>query len=271
MTAAANELGSIFADAAAYADPDRWHSVARQIRATTPILKVAAPGYPEFWAITKHADVMEVERNADVFTNSPIPALGPAATVENLRTTPPPVKTLIQMDGDEHKAHRGIVNDWFKPGNVKAMQARVDELAKHYVDRMADMGGRCDFVNDVALHFPLQVILSILGMPEDDYGRMLKLTQELFGAEDSDLARLVEDEAMLTVLMDMVSYFTELAGQRRACPTADLASVIANAELDGCPLPDMEMLGHYVIIATAGHDTTSNSICRGAPRPPRTS
>jgi cytochrome P450 len=256
-------LGAIFTDAAAYADPDAWHAAARRIRNEEPILKVAEPGFPEFWAVTRHADVMEVERNADTFTNSPVPALGPAAAIEKLRDEPPPVKTLIQLDGDEHKAHRGIVNDWFKPANVRSMQERVDELAKHYVDRMAELGGRCDFVNDVALHFPLQVILSILGMPEDDYGMMLKLTQELFGAEDADLARLAEDEAMLGTLMEMVGYFTGLAADRRACPTADLASVIANAELDGCPLGDMEMLGHYVIIATAGHDTTSNAISGG--------
>ncbi len=263
MTTAIDSLGSIFADASAYADPDRWHSSARLIREQAPILKVAVPDYPEFWAITTHADVMEVERNPDIFTNSPIPALGTAAAIEPLRTTPPPVKTLIQMDGDQHKAHRGVVNDWFKPANVRRLQDRVDELAKHYVDRMAAMGGRCEFVNDVALHFPLQVILSILGMPEEDYGMMLKLTQELFGAEDSDLARLTEDERSLSVLLDMVSYFTGLAADRRACPTQDLASVIANAQLDGCPLEDMDMLGHYVIIATAGHDTTSNAISGG--------
>jgi cytochrome P450 len=255
--------GSIFADASAYADPDRWHAAAERIRDEAPILRVSVPDYPEFWAITKHADVMEVERNADTFTNSPIPALGPSASVDSLRNEEPPVKTLIQMDGDQHKAHRGIVNDWFKPGNVKQLQARVDELAKHYVDRMAELGGTCDFVNDVALHFPLQVILSILGMPESDYGMMLKLTQELFGAEDSDLGRLLEDEGMLGVLMDMVGYFTGLAADRRSCPTGDLASVIANAEIDGCPLEDMDMLGHYVIIATAGHDTTSNAIGGG--------
>jgi cytochrome P450 len=167
------------------------------------------------------------------------------------------------MDGDEHKAHRGIVNDWFKPGNVKRRQERVDELAKHYVDRMAAMGGRCDFVSDVALHFPLQVILSILGLPEADYARMLQLTQELFGAEDPDIGRLGEDQSLYEVLLDFVAYFTGLAADRRAQPTDDLASVIANARLDGEPLADMDMLGHYLIIATAGHDTTSNTISGG--------
>ncbi len=90
-----------------------------------------------------------------------------------------------------------------------------------------------------------------------------KLTQELFGAEDPDIARLGEDQSMLDVLLDLVSYFTSLAGDRRAHPTGDLASVIANAEIDGRPLPDLDMMGHYVIIATAGHDTTSNAIAGG--------
>jgi cytochrome P450 len=254
-------LGSIFADPIAYADPAAWHAAARRIRDERPILRVALDEFPEFWAITKHADVMEIERNPDIFTNSPLPTLTPRANVAAAGDAP--VKTLIQMDGDEHKAHRNVVNDWFKPGNVKKMQARVDELAKFYVDRMADMGNECDFVNDVALHFPLQVILSLLGLPEDDYTRMLKLTQELFGAEDPDIARMGENQSIMNVLLDFVSYFTDLANNRRAQPTDDLASVIANAKIDGNSLADMEVLGHYLIIATAGHDTTSNAISAG--------
>jgi cytochrome P450 len=254
-------LGSIFADPVAYADPDGWHAAAQRIRAERPVLRVELDGFPSFWAITKHADVMEVERNPDVFTNEPIPTLTPKTNVD--MAAAPPVKTLIQMDGDEHKAHRNVVNDWFKPANVKKLQARVDDLARESVDRMAAMGGRCDFVNDVALQFPLQVILSILGLPESDYARMLKLTQELFGAEDPDIARLGDDQGIFAVILDFVNYFNELAADRRTCPTDDLASVIANAEVDGCPLEDMQMLGHYLIIATAGHDTTSNAISGG--------
>lgn len=262
MTApAVEDLGSIFADPVAYADPVGWHAAARRIREEAPILRVALPHFPEFWAITKHADVMEIERNPELFTNFPVPALGPKSTVSGMSETP--VKTLIQMDGDEHKAHRGIVNDWFKPGSVKQLQPRIEELARYYVDQMAAMGGSCDFVNDVALHFPLQVIMAMLGLREDDYGRMLQLTQELFGAEDPDIARMGEDQAMLDVLLDFVSYFTDLAHDRRARPTDDLSSVIANARLGGEPLADLDMLGHYVIIATAGHDTTSNAISGG--------
>jgi cytochrome P450 len=255
------QLGSIFADAEAYADPVAWHAAAARIRAESPILRVDVPGFPAFWAITKHADVMDIERLPEQFTNAPVPTLAPSERVAKMSETP--VKTLIQMDGDQHKAHRNIVNDWFKPGNVKKMQERIDTLAKQSVDRMVELDGQCDFVNDVALHYPLQVILSILGLPADDYPRMLQLTQELFGAEDPDIGRMADDEAGLNVLLDFVNYFTQLAADRRAVPTDDLASVIANARLDGELLPDLDMLGHYVIIATAGHDTTSSAIAGG--------
>lgn len=258
------ELGRIFADPAAYADPVAWHETARRLRRESPITKFCLPDYQDFWAITRHADIMEIERNPDVFTNAPVPTLLSRADYDaRVMDEPPPVKTLIQMDGDEHKAHRGLVNEWFKPASVRQLSDRVDELAKQFVDRMAAMGDRCDFANDVAMHYPLQVILSILGLPEEDHQKMLKLTQELFGAEDPDIGRVSDDATVLDVMLDFVSYFTDLASDRRANPTGDLASVIANAELDGTTLPDMDVMGFYLIIATAGHDTTSNSIAGG--------
>ena len=262
MSAATTEanLGRIFAEPSAYADPDAWHATAARLRREQPITKVALADYPEFWALTKHADVMEVERNPAIFTNEPIPALAPRRDVEAGQA---PMKSLVQMDGEEHKAHRDLVNDWFKPANVRRMSDRVDELARQYVDQMAAMGGECDFARDVAMHYPLQVILSILGLPETDYGKMLTLTQELFGAEDPDIGRVGEDGSILQVMLDFITYFTQVAADRRANPTGDLASVIANAELDGAPLPDMDVFGFYLIVATAGHDTTSNSIAGG--------
>lgn len=203
---------------------------------------------------------MEIERNADTFTNDPLPSLTRKSAME---VSTAQVKTLVQMDGEEHKAHRGIVNDWFKPANVKQLEVRIDALAKQSVDKMAAMGGRCDFVNDIALHFPLQVILAILGLPEEDYAHMLKLTQELFGAEDPDIARMGEDASVMSVVVDFVNYFTGVASDRRVHGTDDLASAIANARINGEPLSDMETLGHFLIVATAGHDTTSNAIGGG--------
>ena len=258
-TAAVDLPGRIFAEPQAYADPVTWHATAARLRRTQPILKVTLPEYPEFWAITRHDDVMEIERNPDVFTNEPTPVLVPRAEM----TANTPMKTLVQMDGDEHRDHRGLISDWFKPGNVKRLSDRIDGLARHYVNRMAEIGPECDFATDVAMHFPLHVILSILGLPESDYPRMLRLTQELFGGDDPDIGRAGQDGSVVEVILDFVSYFTGLAGDRRAHPGSDLASVIANAQLNGSPLPDLDVFGFYLIIATAGHDTTSNAIAGG--------
>ncbi len=262
MSAVTHEanLGRVFAEPSAYADPEAWHATVARLRREQPISKVELADYPEFWAVTKHADVMEIERNPDIFTNEPVPALAPRRESDGAQA---PMKSLVQMDGEEHKAHRDLVSDWFKPGSVKRMSDRVNDLARDYVDQMAGMGGECDFARDIAMHYPLQVILSVLGLPEGDYGKMLKLTQELFGAEDPDIGRAGEDSSVLQVMLDFVAYFTDLAADRRAHPTGDLASVIANAELDGAPLPDMDVFGFYLIVATAGHDTTSNSIAGG--------
>lgn len=252
--------GRIFADPGAYADPDQWHATAARLRREEPILRVSLPDYPEFWAITRHDHVMEIERNPEVFTNEPSPVLVPRA--EN-RGQDAPMKTLVQMDGDEHRDHRALISDWFKPGNVKRLSDRVDALARRYVDEMAAMGSECDLARDVAMHFPLHVILSILGLPETDYPRMLQLTQELFGGDDPDIGRAGQDGSVVEVILDFMTYFTGLAADRRVHPGSDLASVIANARLDDAPLPDLDVFGFYLIIATAGHDTTSNAIAGG--------
>ena len=98
-----------------------------------------------------------------------------------------PIRTLVQMDAPDHPVYRRISSDWFKPKSIGRLGDRIAELAKRYVDRMAELGGECDFVTDVAVHYPLYVILSLLGLPEEDFPRMLKLTQELFGTVDPEL------------------------------------------------------------------------------------
>jgi cytochrome P450 len=128
---------------------------------------------------------------------------------------------------------------------------------------MVELGGSCDFARDIAMQYPLQVILSILGLPETDYPRMLKLTQELFGSADPELSRGVSMEDLIAVVQDFFAYFTELTEARKAQPTEDLASVIANATVDGTPIGLMEQISYYVIVATAGHDTTASAMAGG--------
>ncbi|ACY99305.1 cytochrome P450 [Thermomonospora curvata DSM 43183] len=265
-TMTVQEAGRALADPTAYADEARLHEALALLRREEPVHWVEAPGYNPFWAITKHEDVLEIERNNNLFLSYPRPMLLTAELDEmqrQQREQGMELRTLVHMDDPEHKKMRAITADWFKPRSLRRLEGRIRELAKRYVDRMAELGGECDFVTDVASQFPLYVILSVLGLPESDYGRMLKLTQELFGGDDPELQRGANAEDTMAALMDFFEYFKELTASRRANPTDDLASLIANAEVDGEPLSDVHTFSYYTIVASAGHDTTSSAIAGG--------
>ncbi|MFC5749071.1 cytochrome P450 [Actinomadura rugatobispora] len=255
------EAGTVFTDPRAYADDARFHAATALLRRESPVHLVEHPRFNPFWAITRHEDVMAIARDAETWINAPRPALGPKPK-DDVRSDIP-IRALVQMDAPDHPVYRHVSADWFKPSGVRRLSGRIEELARRYVDHMAGLGGECDFFADVASHYPLYVILSLLGLPEEDFPRMLKLTQELFGADDEDLARRAGDTGFMDTLLDFFTYFKTLTDDRRANPGDDLASGIANATINGEPIGDLEAVGYYVLIATAGHDTTSAAIAGG--------
>ncbi|QZT58838.1 cytochrome P450 [Mycolicibacterium austroafricanum] len=257
----ADEAARVFADPSAYADEARLHAAMTHLRANAPVSWVEVPGYNPFWAITKHADIMAVERDNLVFTNSPRPVLTTAEG--DAQHEAMGISTLIHLDDPQHRKVRAIGADWFRPKAMRALKVRVDELARTFVDQMYERGGECDFVQEVAVNFPLYVIMSLLGIPESDFQRMLTYTQELFGNDDAELQRGESMEERGLALFDMFTYFNEITAARRAQPTEDLASAIANARIDGAPLSDIDTVSYYLIVATAGHDTTSATISGG--------
>ncbi len=206
---------------------------------------------------------MEIERQNNLFLNGPRTVLQTVDQDRILRESGNPQRDIVHMDPPDHPAYRAVTVDWFLPGSLKRLEGRLGELADRYLDHLVDRGGVCDFVSDVAAPFPLHVILSILGLPEADFPRMLKLTQELFGGADDELRRDRSPDAVMAVLQDFYEYFGTLTADRRNNPTNDLASVIANARIGEGPMPGVETLAYYVIVAAAGHDTTSSAIAGG--------
>ena len=252
---------------AAYAD-NRIHDTYRWLRNNEPMGMATVEGFDPFWVATKHADILEISRQNDLFHNGDRAAtLTTQAADKRVREmmggSPHLLRTLVQMDAPDHHKYRALTQAWFMPQNLKKLEDRIRVIARASVDKMAAKGGECDFVNEVALHFPLHVIMTILGVPESDEPRMLKLTQELFGATDPELGRKPDEtsEQMfdMGVIVDFNNYFSALSAARRANPTDDLASLIANSQIDGKPMSDFEAMGYYIIVATAGHDTTSSS------------
>ncbi|HEX3701235.1 MAG TPA: cytochrome P450 [Phenylobacterium sp.] len=244
----------------------------RWLRRNEPLGVAEVEGVDPFWVVTRHADILEISRQNALFHNGDrSPTLTSQDMDRKVREmmggSPHLLRTLIHMDAPDHPKYRVLTQAWFLPQNLKSLEDRIRAIARAAVDQMAATGGRCDFVSEVALHYPLHVIMTILGVPEEDEPRMLKLTQELFGAADPELTRNRQELEQpseersfdMGVITDFFMYFRALSERKRANPSDDLASLIANAKVDGAPLSDLEAMSYYIIVATAGHDTTSSS------------
>ena len=267
-------LDNAIATPKTYGDEKLIHDLLARLRREDPVHWTEPEGFRPYWAITKYADILEIEKLNDKFLNEPRATLMDIKTEHDLASMwggpdpktgrVSPFRTLIDMDNPDHRAYRGLTQAWFMPGNLKKMEARVAELARRYVDKMMEIGPACDFSRDIAVYYPLHVIMSILGVPESDEPLMLKLTQELFGGQDPDLKRPDQESNTNTnTILDFFVYFNKMTAERRAHPGEDLASAIANGKVNGCPLGDLETASYYIIVATAGHDTTSSTIAGG--------
>jgi len=253
-----------------------WHGILDtfdRLREEMPVAKVVAEddSFEPFWLITRYEDVMRISKDNRAFLNNPKPvvfatreatAFSQAATGSDML-----VDSLVVFDAPIHPKYRKLTMDWFMPRNLAKIEAEIRDLAHRTVDRMIEAGAEVDFVKEVSGPYPLHVVMQILGVPEEDEPRMMMLTQKMFGGQDADLSGTGMENMSPEQVLQLVSgavksfedYFTALAEDRRANPTDDVASVIANALVDGKPLPPRDLAGYYIIVATAGHDTTSAS------------
>lgn len=262
----ADPRGGVFVDPLAFTNMDTWHEVVAEIRRDNPVCRVELEGWPKFWAITRHADVFEVSRRSDIFWNTERSAPGPDVQYDlMLAMGIEPPRTLVHIHGELHQKLRSVTNDWFKPAAVKRLQPDIDRIADEYADKLFELGGTCDFAADLAVPFTIRVIMSIFGVPQSDERMMLELTQGLFGAADPEYLGDLSDplDLVTSTIGKFDNYFKELAADRQANPTDDLATVIANGTVDGQPMGDLERLWYYIIVATAGHDTTSFALTGG--------
>ena len=243
------------------------HGIFDYMRANDPVAWVEHEEYRPFWSLTRYDDIKFVGMNNDRFLSAPRTVLIPTAFEELLMEqfgTPNGLETLIHMDRPKHLKLRRVTREWFLPRSIEKLTAEVAELCKEYVDKMQEMGDECDFVKDIALLYPLRVIMSILGLPRESEATMLRLTQEIFGGQDPDLARNPEAQDInADTIMEFGAYFDEVIKDRKKNPQDDLASVLANAEVDGEPMNPLDQMSYFIIAASAGHDTTSSTLGAG--------
>lgn len=246
----------------AYLDEAEVALRCKQLRAQGPVLWIERKPYRPFWAVLRQADIMTVERDTKTWIAEPRQTLIPHdiedAIVAQWGKRTGPVRTLLDMDGADHRDYRNLTQSWFNSRFLETLRDRMAVLAREYVDKLASLGGECDFVEEIAVPYPLIMITTILGLPDSDAPLVLRLTQELFGAQDPERQR--SGQYGQDVAMEFFGYLAGIVAERRKEPKDDLMSVVANATLHGAPLPDIDTLSYGMLLAAAGHDTTSSSV-----------
>ena len=263
-----DDVARTIADPKSSAQWDSLHRMLVDVRRELPFARAELPDYNPFWVASKYDDIQHVARQNSVFLSG----MGGLQTKTALQFqleagTGRQFRSVVAMNEPDHMKYRMLTQAWFMPKNLRQIEERLRRLARTYVDKLAATGGACDFVSEIAVHYPLMVIMSILGVPDEDEPMMLRLTQEYFGSNDAELNRaratltpLEAEQAVTRVVAEFNDYFRKVSDERRRNPTDDLASVIANSRIDGEPIEDIDAMGYYITVAFAGHDTTSSSV-----------
>lgn len=259
-------------DAEAMVSPETYgtghpHELWTWLRAEDPVRWCEPDGYRPFWAVTKHEDIRAVSTHPDLFSSAGRWVLLPERVERRTVELYPDaasrggsaMRSLINMDPPEHRVHRNLAGPFFRPRMLTNLEDRVRDLTRALLDRNAGQDVELDFVDEIAQWHPLRLICEILGMAADDEHVLLQLTNELFAPDDAEFAR--KDRSML--FTEMFDFFRNLIEEKRANPTEDLASVLATGTIDGELLPHLELISYFVLIATAGHDTTRTALAGG--------
>lgn len=250
------------------------------LRNNAPLAKVEVDGYDPLWLVTKHADILEVERQPDVFHNgggpenpgTHNPILNTKAgddwtmkTHGSLR----PLESLQMMDPPEHTIVRDIAQGWFRPMELKKWNDRIRQLANKVISRHLQQGANeLDFSRDFAWFYPLHVVMTLFGVPEEDEPHIMQLAHERFGVNDPESRRkdikasspTAAAEQNAANIRDFEAYYVSLVKSLRENPQDNLASLIANARQEnGEYFPMKTCIGYYIAISGAGHDTTATT------------
>jgi cytochrome P450 len=252
-------------DLAALVDPATYrdgppHETWTRMRRDAPVLWCEIAGHEPFWALTRHADIRFVSTHPELFSSAGRIVLAPTSDPQGESFGRSFGRTVVNTDPPEHREYRGLAGPFFRPSVLKGLETRIREITRVQLDAFTAKGADhdVDFVTDVASWHPLKMICEILGLSEEHEPIVLRISNELFGSTDPEFAR---DQS--TLMVEMYGFLSQLVAERRAKPGDDLSSVLANALLNGEPLADRDLMLYLVVLITAGHETTRNSIAGG--------
>lgn len=250
-------------------DPDTFanghpHDIYRRMRNEAPVYwhDEKEPYEPGFWALTKHADVIAVSKNPRLFSSAKgghLISFGDPS-VADPETQKALLGNMIAMDPPEHMIYRKMVVPSFTPKAIAALEPMIRDRVTTLLDRVASKG-ECDFVVDLAEQLPLYTLVKMLGVPDEDMPKVIDWTNRLTGTQDPDYNQTPEEAQR--AFFELFEYGRKAMDERRANPTEDLLSVVANTKVEGAELPRHALDGFFLLMVIAGNETTRNTIAGG--------
>ncbi|WP_051499542.1 cytochrome P450 [Nocardia sp. BMG51109] len=235
-----------------------------ELRRTAPIWwnpkSPAVGGFPDdgFWVVTKHADVKEVSRRSDVFSNfenTALPRFNDDIKREQIELQR---FVLLNQDAPQHTRMRKLISKGFTPRAINGLREELSSRAESIVAAAAEAGSG-DFVTQVACELPLQAIAELIGIPQEDRMKVFQWSNEMTGYDDPEYA----DVDPLAASTEILGYAWQMAEARKASPADDIVTELLHADVDGEMLTSEEFGFFVILLAVAGNETTRNAISHG--------
>ena len=248
-----------------YGDHGPPYAIWDRLRAESPVHWCETDGVEPFWAVTRQEDIKYISNTPELFLSEPGITLLPTDRVIDENEGLGAMRVVINTDPPYHRDLRKVASPFLTPRSLQSIQSVIDKSAKDLVDALAADGGEgeTDLAMGIAVNHPLRVLAKAIGVPEEKEAQILNLSNRLFAPDDTELGSGTSQEDFAKLGQEFVELFLPIIEDRRKNPTDDLASVIANAQINGEPMGPMETLGYYLIVFSAGHDTTKNSLAGG--------
>jgi cholest-4-en-3-one 26-monooxygenase len=210
-----------------------------------------------YWAVTRHADVVAVSRDSDTYStweNTAIIRHQEGTTREQIELQR---FVMLNIDPPQHTKLRGIVSRGFTPRAIASLREVLTARAER-ITATALARGTGDFVRDVAAELPLQAIAELIGVPQEDRGKVFDWSNDMVGYDDPEYTA---DPAVAAA--EIIGYSMDMAEDRRRCPRDDIVSKLVHAQVDGDNLSSDEFGFFVILLAVAGNETTRNAISHG--------
>ena len=232
----AEELAELYT---ALDDVDDPYPMWAEGRRTQPVQHTTGAARDDMYVIHCRDAVQAVLRDGEVFSSR----------INDDTMGPYMGKTILAMDGDEHRAYRSLVASAFR---ASSLERWGDEVITPSVNSLLDAiapEGKADLVHDLTARFPVQVIAAIIGVPLEDHDQFQVWADEInFGPRDPKRSKAASQA--------MTAYLEPIVAERRQHPTGDLLSELVTAEVDGHTLDDDHLYGFLRLLIPAGAETT---------------